>query len=205
MSLVPPVFSLSNMNRLISVNVNLPVADLSLSLSNKRIWTEGEGEEEIVGGGEGAEGRAGVRLDKFDFAGTSGIAAAQGEELAIGTVGERLGLLRSIGNAAEQGAVGGVPDRDFVVTAGRELRAVRMKREREDGHGTGVVRGCIRVTGGCVEGGEKRLRIGTIEARALCDPTGDELNLSRRERVVLLRHSVIGIGGEEELVEFAFR
>ena len=122
------------------------------------IRAEGEREEEIVGGGESAEGRAGVWVDKFDFAGASGIAAAEGEKPAIVSVGEGLNLLRSAGDAAEQGAVGGVPDRDFVITAGGELRAVRMKYERENGHGAGVARGCIRVTGRCAESGEKCLR-----------------------------------------------
>lgn len=167
------------------------------------VWAEGEGEKEIVGGGERAEGRAGPRMDKFYFTGSSWSAASEGEELAIRTVGEGLDLLRRVWHAAKQSSVRGVPDRDFVVAAGGEFHAVRIKRECEDRDRAGVDRRRIGMTCGRVQGGKESFGIGTIEAGALGNPASDELSLSRWERVVLLRHAIVSVGGDQELVEFA--
>ena len=161
------------------------------------VWTEGQGEDEVGRGAEGLEDRTGVGVDEFDLAEAAGSAAANREHRAIGTEAEALRLLGDVFDPAQQGAVRRAPAGDFVIAADGEFLAVRAEGHGQHWHRARVAGRWIRLAGLGQERGQRGLGIRAIERRALLDPTLDERNLGERQRIILLRHAIIGVFRDE--------
>jgi hypothetical protein len=58
---------------------------------------------------------------------------------------------------------------------------------------------------GSEEGGERYIGIGAIKLGAFFNPAFDDCNLGGRQGIVLLRHSIVFVFGNEELEQMTFR
>lgn len=86
-----------------------------------------------------------------------------------------------------------------MIAAGGEFSAVRAEGERKNRNRPRIAGRRIRVRGLRQERGKRRLGIRTIEFRTLANPAFDERDLRRRQRIVLLGHSIICIARRNKL------
>ena len=103
-------------------------------------------------------------------------------------------FLRDVSNALREFTRLGTPKGDFVIAARGESFARWLKRQSRDGHGDWISLG---------RGGMPRRRediecdggIRAVEFRALFDPTIDRGDLFGRQRIILLRHTIVFVFG----------
>ena len=105
-------------------------------------------------------------------------AAGDRQKLAVGAEMNRIRPLPDAGDAAEQLAVGRIPDSDLVIAADQKLRAIGAEFDRGD---RASCRGTSRARAGCVGGGiyeaSGALAIGAIERQARFDPLFEQRRL----------------------------
>ncbi len=164
---------------------------------------ESQGHHGVNRAGENFGDFAFRRVHEGDFPVLAGVAAADGEPLPGGMPRECLDALRQVLHAAQQLAVRCVPNGDFVVAAGCELCAVRAERQRGDGHRSRVAGRRLGVRGARTQGGDVCARVGSIELCTLRDPLLDQRDLFLGQRVILLRHAVVGIAGDQQAEQLA--
>lgn len=160
--------------------------------------------EHEIGGGHGDFDQfAGGGLKDANFAQFAGLTTGGGDGGAVRTEREGHDAGREIGDAAEEFAGCGVPEGDFAITGDGEAAAIRCEGEGGDGDGGGVGgrSGWMDQRGD--EFNESELRVGAIETGAGLDPVVDEGDFSGGQGIGLLRHAIVGIFGDQELVEFA--
>ena len=128
-------------------------------------------------------------------------AARDGDAVRFRIPRERGDALRQPADAPHERAGVGVPERDFVVAAGGELRAVGAESERGDGRGTRVLFRRGQEQRFADEFRERAVRRAAVIGRAFLDPTLDQRNLGCGERVGFLRHAVIRVPPDESRVD----
>src|SRR5665213_4466816 len=110
-----------------------------------------------------------------------------------------LNSLRKMRDAAEQISGGRVPDRHFVVSASGKFLAARPKCHRHDRRRHAIDGRSEWMLPRPKERFDGRGFVGAVEPGSLGDPLPNDLNMLRRKRIVLLRHSFVWIGARYQL------
>ena len=141
--------------------------------------------------------------DDESFADTSRHAASHGQEVAGQRHAQREDPLRHATDAPEELAIRAGPLEHLMIAAAPEGFAIFAEGQRGHGKRPGIFLRRARRFLFWHEVGEGGLRIAHVELRALLDPLFEERDLRGGERVVLLRHAVVFVGGDEALEEQA--
>src|SRR5258706_1022097 len=89
------------------------------------------------------------------------------------------------------------------MAADRQFVAGLVERERENRRGETVALGCVYLMPSRHKGGERFAHFWPIIFGAFFNPPFDQGDLSSGKRIVLLRHSVIGVFAGNQFIEFA--
>jgi hypothetical protein len=105
--------------------------------------------------------------------------------------------------ATQESAAQRIPKRNLVVAAHGQLGSVSIKSERRDRPGMAVtLRGSCRLGLG-QEGRKGDARTWAVKPRTAGDPSTNHRNVIGRQRLGFLRHAVLGILLNNQLVEVA--
>ena len=136
---------------------------------------------------------AAVGLKQSHFAVLAGSAAGNGQELTIGAEVNGVSPLTDAADAADQLAVGRVPNGDFVIATDEKLRTIGTEFDRGNRHRATIGFGRGRM---CRRRNVRRqgsLGIGTIKRHAGFDPPLEKCHLLGGQWIAFQRHSLLRI------------
>ena len=106
-------------------------------------------------------------------------------------------------DTTDEFAVGGIPERDFVIAADRQFRPRRCERQGRHRHGRAIGLGRVRMRLARDEahqvGGLRR----AVELSSRCNPTSEQVDLLGRNRIAVLWHPLVFVGRRNQAEQFA--
>lgn len=171
---------------------------------SRAVRAERHSELHVGRGDESFDFLAGARMEEFDFADFSRSPAGRREQCAIRIVSEMLGALGQVFDPAQKFSVCGVPEKKLMITAGDEFAAIGREGEGQHRERPWIDLGRQGMRFVRDKADERGGGIGRVEFCAFLNPTPDQGNLILRQRIVLLRHAIVGVLGDESEVQLAF-
>ncbi len=146
------------------------------------VGAEGDGKNSVLALGKIADwpGNSFLNRPEPHQAVLARVAAGGRQPLAVAAVHDRIGSLGEPGKAVVKYSVRSFPERDFMITRSCDLLAVRIERQRRDGHRRRI--GCRDGDGPGFPQQERPVfgRAGAIVSGTFGDPPLQELDLFGR-------------------------